>query len=86
MQILHLTLKRHWFDEIVKGNKLVEFREKKPYWTKRLKNREYDEIYFKNGYSNSVPFMRVRWLGCQEGKNKYMIYLGKILEIRNWDK
>lgn len=33
---LHLNLKRKWFDMIVSGEKLEEYREIKPYWINRL--------------------------------------------------
>ena len=75
-KILHLTLKKKWFDLIASGEKNLEYREMKPYWTTRLftseqvsenhtkyHSREYDEIHFKNGYGPNVPFMRVEYLG-----------------------
>jgi hypothetical protein len=31
------TIKRKWLAEIIEGTKRVEYREIKPYWTKRLK-------------------------------------------------
>lgn len=36
MKILHLTLTRHWFDEIASGRKPFEYRHDKPYWQRRL--------------------------------------------------
>lgn len=36
MKILHLTLKKKWFDMIASGEKKEEYREVKPYWEKRL--------------------------------------------------
>jgi hypothetical protein len=36
MQILHLTLKKEWFDMISSGEKKEEYREVKDYWMKRL--------------------------------------------------
>ncbi len=36
MNILHLTLKRQWFDMILSGEKKEEYREIKPYWINRL--------------------------------------------------
>ena len=92
-RILHLTLLRCWFDEIVSGRKTREYREIKPYWTKRLAGREYDEVWFRNGYSEGMPFMRVEWKGLtteridsdDTGKH-YAIILGKILELKNYDK
>ena len=53
MKILHLTLHRKWFDEILNGTKKIEYRNIKPYWTKRLsdsgKPKKFDEILFRNG-------------------------------------
>lgn len=82
-KILHLTLLRKWFDEIASGRKKEEYRAIKQYWTVRLKDKNYDEIYFKNGYGKNVPFMRVEYKGIKEKKGKYVIILGKILEIKN---
>lgn len=36
MKILHLTLKKKWFDMIASGEKKEEYREIKPYWASRL--------------------------------------------------
>ena len=33
---LHLVLKSKWYDKIASGEKTSEYRELKPYWTKRL--------------------------------------------------
>lgn len=35
-KILHLTLRRKWYDMILSGVKKEEYREIKPYWCKRL--------------------------------------------------
>jgi hypothetical protein len=36
MKVLHLTLKKKWFDMIASGEKTEEYREIKPYWFRRL--------------------------------------------------
>lgn len=87
--ILHLTLLRRWFDAIARGEKTWEYRSIKPYWTRRLVKRHYDEVHFRNGYSPRVPFMRVEFKGVEitkdhNGKTCYGIKLGKILELRNY--
>ena len=84
-KILHLTLKKKWFDLISSGEKKTEYREMKPYWKKRLEGREFTEIHFKNGYSKDAPFMRIECEGMiknQEfmGKRCYALILGEILE------
>ena len=67
MKILHLTLKKKWFDLIASGKKKLEFRECKPYWEKRLINEKrkgkwFDIVRFKNGYGR-VPTMDVEFKG-----------------------
>lgn len=88
-RVLHLTLHRRWFADIARCVKLEEYRDKKPYWAKRIEGREYDEIHFRNGYAKSAPFMRVEYKGYRDGvwngKPVYALQLGKILEVRNWN-
>ncbi len=83
-KILHLTLFRKFFDNIVSGEKTEEYRDLKPYWSKRLENKEYDEIWFKNGYAKNAPFMRVEYKGIEKREKEYAIKLGKILELKNY--
>jgi len=83
-KILHLTLMRKWFDAIASGQKTKEYRLIKPYWVVRLENNSFDEVHFKNGYSRSAPFMRVECLGISKTREKYVIHLGKILEVKNY--
>ena len=47
MNILHLNLKKRWFDMIRSGQKKEEYREIKWYWAQRL-------VYFKKGMEWSV--------------------------------
>ena len=86
-RILYLTLKRHWFDEIYSGRKKNEYRDMTDYWSKRLLGRVYDEIHFRNGYTESCPWMRVQWLGIKSDTANKMfdIELGEILETKNYE-
>ncbi len=77
-RVLHLTLKKQWFDMISKGVKKEEYREIKDYWIKRLKDMglqepfhafiPYDKIVFKNGYAKNAPTMVVQFDGIRIGK------------------
>lgn len=60
-KVLHLNLKKKWFDLIDSEQKKEEYREIKKYWTNRLfechqtnllknKARPYKIVVFKNGY------------------------------------
>lgn len=87
--ILHLTLKRKWFDLILAGIKLEEYREIKPYWDSRLKDREYDQIKFRHGYSADARSVLVECEGIRIGQGRpewgagdkqcYIIDLGRII-------
>jgi len=95
MKVLHLILKKKWFDMIVSGEKLEEYRERKPYWDKRLVNRSYDAVQFRNGYSKQSPTILVELHGVVEGvgirewgapdKIVYILSLGRILKACHGD-
>ncbi len=85
MKTLHLTLMKEWFDQILAGTKKIEYREIKPYWTKRLfdengKSKHYDIIEFRNGYSKDCRKMRVEFKGLRVGKKNYELILGDVLK------
>lgn len=100
MKVLHLTLKRRWFDMIASGEKKEEYREIKPYWGKRLTDqigdksfyKEFDVVYFRNGYSKHAPVIAVeckgigiatgnpQW-GAEPNIHYFVIKLGKVLTI-----
>ena len=90
-RILHLTIKKKWFDAIASGEKKTEYREIKPHWISRFLNdgftKVFDEIHFRNGYTLRCPFMIVKWKGLDtekyNGKNHFAIRLGRIIAIRN---
>ena len=87
MKILHLNLYRKYFDAIVNGTKTTEYREVTPYWSKRLEDREYDVIKFRNGYAKDAPTMLVE-IKCVgkvtfQTTPTYAIQLGKVLESKN---
>ena len=84
LKTLHLTLHKIYFDQILSGEKKIEYREIKPYWTKRLFNnvgtpKHFDIIFFKNGYSKNCRKMKVEFLGVKKGKKEYEIMLGAVL-------
>ena len=82
--ILHLTLERQWFDDIVRGVKDEEYRDLKDYWKKRLEGRKYDIVRFRNGYATNAPEMDVEFLGVDKRSDCYAIRLGKILSVKRW--
>lgn len=83
MKVLHLVLKRKWFDMIASGEKKEEYREHKMYWKKRLVKdgywhsqvcKDFDIVRFRNGYAKDAPIMDVECLGISvedEGKKEW---------------
>ena len=86
-KVLHLNLYRKYFDQILKGDKTIEYRDITPYWSKRLEGRYYDVIKFRNGYAKDAPEMIVEFKGMGtvtfQPTPTYVIELGNILEIKN---
>ena len=86
-KILYLTLYKEFFDKILAGEKVEEYRDKTEYWKKRLteegKPKNYDFIVFRNGYSKNAPEMKVEWKGLRKDKDRYAILLGKIIGKKN---
>lgn len=59
INVIHLTLKKKWFDMIKSGKKKQEYREMKPFWDKRfekiLSSKKPTYIVLSNGYGKNVP-------------------------------
>jgi hypothetical protein len=67
----HLVLKEKWYDMIASGDKKEEYREIKPYWTKRLMRgntstfKKFDSVIFKCGYNSKKPDIEVAFHNCE---------------------
>ena len=89
-EILHLNLHREFFAAIANKQKRVEYRRQSRYWRKRLEERKYDAILFRNGYAKDAPEILVEFRGLRRyGKGHtayYAISLGRILKIKRWPK
>lgn len=94
MQVLHLTLKRCWFDMIHSGIKKEEYREVKPYWSTRLQGKRFDAVRFRNGYGTNAPEVTVslsgpisvgrgrpEW-GAPKGEDVFIIPLGAVMSSK----
>ena len=100
-RVLHLTLKKEWFDLMISGKKKVEYRKPSDWIISRLQ-KEYDVIKFTNGYGSDKPYFICEYKGFEISnesetihveKSKieveagtYMIKLGKIIEKGNVKK
>ena len=84
-KVLHLNLYRKYFDQILKGEKTIEYRDITPYWSKRLEGKYFDVIQFRNGYAKEAPTMLVEFKGTvvDDLYGTYAIKLGNVLETKN---
>jgi hypothetical protein len=87
-RILHLNIHREWFAAVAARKVRIEYRDRIPYWRRRLEGREYDFVQFRNGYDIEAPEMLVEFRGLRrygKGRNAYYaILLGRILKIKRW--
>ena len=83
MKILHLTLKKKWFDAVASGQKKEEYREDKLYWRKRLSYKypgleyaaykKFDRVLFTNGYGKNRPSVLI---DCLDISRSHLIVEG----------
>jgi len=97
-KILHLTLRKKWFDMILSGKKQEEYREIKKYWNNRLlegfsvgccvdglQPKKFDVVVFKNGYQKNAPSMVVELKSISTGEAKpewSENWKGKVFKIK----
>ena len=80
MQILHLTLKKHWFDLMLSGEKKQEFRKPSEWIRTRLVGKDYDLIKFVNGYGSDKPYFVCECLGYELSVG----YKKLLFSLRRW--
>jgi len=62
---LYLIVVKEVWDRIVKGNKIIEYRERTDYWDKRINARHYDYVRITNGYGNDTrPYRLYKYTGA----------------------
>jgi len=83
------TIEREWLAEIIAGTKKIEYRQIKPYWTKRFaKVSRPFELRLLNGMNPPVPEVTVLihkiTKDCRAGE--YQLHIEKVLGFKHWDK
>jgi hypothetical protein len=89
METLTTTIQREWLRQIIAGRKTVEYREIKPYWTRRLKGRECPFLLrLINGMTRSNPEVTVRIdrVRRNDSTGNYELQIGAVVGYKNWDK
>ena len=75
MKALHLVLKHKWYDMIDSGIKTEEYRERTPYWEKRLVqaylNGRIDCVTFHRGYTKTTMTFRIEDLDVDYGRTYF---------------
>ena len=69
MRVLHLVLKRCWYDMIERGEKTEEYREVKPYWIRRI-GITY-AVIFHCGYTNRTMTFECRSISIGKGRKEW---------------
>ena len=88
MDRITTTIKRQWLAEIAAKRKLIEYREIKPYWTRRLDRVEAPFLLrLINGMQQNAPELTVIVERVRKNSRHgdYELHLGEIIEVRNWN-
>lgn len=83
MKVLHLTLKKKWFDMIARGEKNEEYRELKDYWATRLVdeidfNPREDESWVSRNHEFRIGMITPKAFDIVSLKNGYSINAPKM--------
>lgn len=79
-----LTLFKEYFDDILSGNKRIEYRVNKPYWFNRcFQSEPLGEIEFINGYGKHRPRMIVTVKEVTCDPITIFIHLDQIMSVAN---
>ncbi len=76
------TIKQQWLVEILAGRKTIEYREIKPYWTKKLQAVSVPfDLRMINGMRSRAPEAAVRIIKVIKNlrSNEYQLHIGKVL-------
>lgn len=83
------TIEREWLAEIIAGTKKIEYRQIKPYWTKRFgRVSVHFELRLLNGMNPPVPEVTVliHRITRDRRAGKYQLHIKKVLAFKHWDK
>jgi hypothetical protein len=83
------TIEREWLAEIIAGTKEIEYRQIKPYWTKRFAKVSMPfELRLLNGMNPPVPEVTVliHRITKDRRAGEYRLHIKKVLGFKHWDK
>ena len=87
VKLLHLTLKREWFNLMINGTKKIEFRKPSDWIKQRLIGKNYDYIRFVNGYGSDKPYFISEYKGYEVSKKTHQIDFssGQMVKVTKGD-
>jgi hypothetical protein len=83
------TIEREWLAEIIAGTKKIEYRQIKPYWTRRFAKVSVPfELRLLNGMNPPVPEVTVlnHRITKDRRAGEYRLHIKKVLSYKHWDK
>ena len=83
------TIEREWLAQIVAGTKKIEYRQIKPYWTKRFAKVSLPfELRLLNGKNPPGPEVTVliHRITKDRRAREYRLHIKKVLRFKHWDK
>jgi len=89
MNKITTTIKRQWLREIAAGRKRIEYREIKPYWTRKLKDAEAPFLLrLINGMQSRAPEVTVvvKRVRKNTRSGNFELHIGRVVETRYWDR
>jgi len=81
-ECLHLVLMKDPFERIAKGVKKIEYRDKTPYWEKRLKDKKINYIFFQYAYHKNPTHMVVE-VTDKKLTDRWELHLGNVIHFDN---
>ncbi len=83
------TIERQWLAEIIAGTKKIEYRQIKPYWTKRFEKVSVPfELRLLNGMNPLFPEVTVliHRITKDRRTGEYRLHIKEVLGFKHWDK
>lgn len=88
MDKITTTIKREWLREIAARRKRIEYREIKPYWTRRLAEHKPPFLLrLINGMQTKAPEVTVmiRRVRRNTHSGYFELLIGRVVDLRHWD-
>jgi hypothetical protein len=82
------TIEREWLAEIIAGTKKIEYRQIKPYWTKRFEKVSLPfELRLLNGMNPPIPEVTVliHKITKDRRAGEYQLHIKKVMGYKHWD-